>query len=89
MSVPLASVQLADESTGQVCGLQGAPEHNGKPGYILSFDPSSDRRHLPVLSRNPSGSFKCCCWQVSCCTRCLVAAQAEASQLPRLRDRVG
>ena len=27
----------------QVVGLQGAPQHNGKPGYILSHDAASDR----------------------------------------------
>jgi len=26
-----------------VGGLQGAPQHNGKPGYILSHDAASDR----------------------------------------------
>ena len=41
--LPPACVRLADEATGQVCGLQGAPEHNGKEGYILSYDAAADR----------------------------------------------
>jgi hypothetical protein len=41
--LPPACVRLPDECTGQVCGLQGAPEHNGKEGFILSFDAAADR----------------------------------------------
>ena len=29
--------------SGIVLGLQGAPPHNGKAGYAVSYDASSDR----------------------------------------------
>ena len=49
MELPPACVRLADEATGQVCGLQGAPEHNGKEAIVMSEgrgDPSTVRWNL-------------------------------------------
>jgi len=43
VELPLACVRLPDETTGMVTGLTGAAEHNGKGGYILSFDAAADR----------------------------------------------
>jgi len=50
--LPPACVRLPDECTGQVCGLQGAPEHNGKEGFILSFDAAADRYLVALDATN-------------------------------------
>ncbi|KAL1522327.1 hypothetical protein AB1Y20_017319 [Prymnesium parvum] len=43
VELPHDCVRLDDKTTVQVVGLQGAPEHNEKEGYILNFDATADR----------------------------------------------
>ena len=43
VALPLGCVVLPAGCSGVVVGLQGAPQHNGKAGYIVSHDEASDR----------------------------------------------
>jgi len=51
-ALPLGCVVLPTGCSGVVLGLQGAPQHNGKVGYIVSFDASSDRYLVALDATN-------------------------------------
>lgn len=51
-ALPLGCVLLPTGCSGVVLGLQGAPQHNGKAGYVVSYDASSDRYLVALDATN-------------------------------------
>ena len=47
-SVPAACVRIADGSVAVVCGLSGAPEHNGKQVHVLGIHSDSGRYEVAL-----------------------------------------